>query len=94
MYDAEMRKTLKAFASAYIDSLVYMVFFGLVIVGYALIGSRSLTFDPSFKDPTVSQPFDFYKTNYNSLTQMIFMVYVTATYDSYPDNQLLAIQNS
>lgn len=24
---------------------------------------------------------------------MIFMSYVTATYDSYPDNQLLAIQN-
>lgn len=24
---------------------------------------------------------------------MIFIVYVTATYDSYPDNQTLAIQN-
>lgn len=24
---------------------------------------------------------------------MIFMIYVTATYDSYPDNQILAVQN-
>jgi len=46
MYDAEMRKTIKAFASSYKDSLVYIVFFGLVIIGYALIGSRSLTFNP------------------------------------------------
>lgn len=89
-----MRKTLKAFASSYKDSLVYIIFFSIVVIGYALIGSRSLTFDSSFKDPSVSQPFDVYKTNYNDLRYMIFTVYVTATYDSYPDNQLLVLQNS
>ena len=89
-----MRKTLKAFASSYKDSLVYIIFFSLVIIGYALIGSKSLSFDPAFKDPTVSQSFDYYKTNYNNFVPMIFTVYVTATYDSYPDNQLVALQNS
>ena len=37
---------------------------------------------------------DPFKTNYSSLSTMIFIVYVTATYDSYPDNQVLVIQNS
>jgi len=37
---------------------------------------------------------DPYKNNYSNLGSMIFVVYVNATYDSFPDNQVLAIQNS
>lgn len=89
-----MRKSLLSLASAYKDVLVYFVFFATIIVGYALLGNRALTFDPSYKDPIYRQDVDPYKTNYLELDRMIFMVYVTATYDSYPDNQILAIQNS
>lgn len=88
-----MRKSLISLASAYKDVLVYFIFFAIIIVGYALIGSNALTFDPNYQDPVYPIPFDQYKSNYGDLKSMIFLVYVTATYDSYPDNQLLAIQN-
>lgn len=88
-----MRKSLISLASTYKDILIYFIFFGFIIVSYAIIGSRSLSFDPNFQDPNYPVAFDEYKTDYNHLGHMIFMVYVTATYDSYPDNQTLAIQN-
>jgi hypothetical protein len=88
-----MRKSLLSLASAYKDVMVYFVFFATVIVGYAVLGNRALTFDPNFKDPNFPQNVDPYKTNFSELSRMIFMVYVTATYDSYPDNQILVIQN-
>jgi hypothetical protein len=93
LFDPEMRKSLFSLASAYKDVLVYFIFFTTVIVGYALLGNRALTFDPVFKDPQFPQNVDPYKTNYDDLGRMIFMTYVTATYDSYPDNQTLVIQN-
>lgn len=88
-----MRKSLLSLASAYKDVLVYLLFFTTVIVGYALLGNRALTYDPNYKDPSFPQNVDPYKTNYGDLSRMIFMVYVTATYDSYPDNQILVIQS-
>lgn len=93
LFDPEMRKSLLSLASAYKDILVYFVFFSTIIVGYAVLGNRALTFDPSYKDPVFPQNVDPYKTNYLDLSRMIFMIYVTATYDSYPDNQILVIQN-
>lgn len=88
-----MRKTLLSLLSAYKDVLVYLIFFSTIIVGYALVGNRALTYDANYKDPNFPQNVDPYKTNYSDLPTMIFMVYVTATYDSYPDNQYLVIQN-
>lgn len=82
--------------SAYKDILVYIIFFSTVIVGYALIGTKSLTFDSDYHETNpayATQYSDFYKMNYSNLGSMIFMVYVTATFDSYPDNQVLVIQN-
>lgn len=75
------------------DILVYFIFFASVIVGYSLLGNRALVFDPNYKDPKFPQNVDPYKTNYGDLVHMIFMVYVTAAYDAYPDNQILVIQN-
>ena len=89
-----MRKSLFSFASAYKDILTYLVFFTTVIVGYALLGNRAFKYDPNYKDPTYPQNVDIYKTNYGNLGNMIFILYVTATYDSYPDNQNLSTQNS
>ena len=88
-----MRKCLISLASAYKDILVYLIFYTTIIVGYAFIGNKTLTFDPSFIDPDFPQFVDPYRTNYDNLSSMIFIVYVTATYDAYPDNQTLAIQN-
>jgi hypothetical protein len=88
-----MRKSLLSLASAYKNVLVYLIFYTFVIVGYAMIGNLTLTFNPSFKDPNFPQNVDPFKSNYGDLGKMIFIVYVTATYDSYPDNQTLSIQN-
>lgn len=80
--------------SAYKDVLVYVVFYTFVICGWALIGCRTLIFDPTYVDPKYPQYMDPYKNNYSDLGTMIYVVYVTATYDSFPDNQVLALQNS
>lgn len=88
-----MRKCVYALVSAYKDILVYLIFFTIVVITFALIGSNILTINPNYVDPKYPQAFDLYKTNYQDLGHMIFIVYVTATFDSYPDNQILAIQN-
>lgn len=75
------------------DILVYFIFFATVIVFYALLGNRALKFDPNYKDPNYPMNVDPYRSNYGDLVMMIFNVYVTSSYDSYPDNQMLAIQN-
>ena len=92
LFDPEMRKSLFSLLSAYKDILVYFIFFASVIVSYSFIGNQALTFDPNYKDPKFPQNVDPYKTNYDDLGRMIFMLYVTAT-DSYPDNLTLIIQN-
>ena len=93
MYDEQIKKIFISLASTYSDILVFVVFFCIVVGGFALIGNRALTFDPFYRDPTYPKTVDPYQSDYLSLGRMIFIVYVTATYDSYPDNQLLAIQN-
>jgi hypothetical protein len=60
-----MRKSLLSLASAYKDVLVYLVLFTFIIIGYALIGSKSLTFNPNFQDPDYPITFDQYKMSYN-----------------------------
>ena len=37
---------------------------------------------------------DPYKNKFNDLDKMVFIMYVTGTYDAYPDNQVPAIQSS
>lgn len=95
LHDSEMRKTFFSFVSAYTDIIVYLIFFTIVVCSWALIGSRALTFDQDYKDPNPEfvENVDPYKNDYENLSHMIFVVYVTATYDSYPDNQILAVQN-
>lgn len=93
LYDPEKKRTFFSLVSAYKDILVYFIFFAIIICGWALIGSRALTFDSNYVDPNFPQNIDPYKSNYTDLGKMIFVVYVLATYDSYPDNDILAIQN-
>ena len=70
-----------------------MVFFTIVVSGFAVIGNRALTLDPNYIDPSNPITINPYTSDYLALNKMIFITYVTATYDSYPDNQLVAIQN-
>lgn len=65
----------------------------IVIFLFALVGSHSLTFNPDFIDPNFPQTVDPYMTQYNDLSKMFWIVYTAATYDFYPDNQILAAQN-
>lgn len=67
LYDPEMRKTFFALASAYTDIIVYLIFFSIIIIGWALIGTRSLTMDVNYRDPNFPQATDPYKNDYTSL---------------------------
>lgn len=88
-----MRKILYSFASAYIDIIVYFIFFAILIISFAIIGNQILVIDPNYVDPLYPTTIDPYKNNYLALDKMIFITYVTASYDSFPDNQILALQN-
>lgn len=59
-----MRKMVYSFLSAYVDIIVYLLFFALIVVAFGVLGNKSLAFDPSYKDPTYPQNVDPYKTNY------------------------------
>ena len=63
-----------------------------------MIGSLTLSFDPSYVDPDpfwrdVPYPPDEYYNNYNDLSRMIYHMYGVSTWDFYPDFQILAVQN-
>lgn len=66
---------------------MYMVFYSLMIVSFAILGSSII----KIPEGTV---FDENTENYNSLSKMVFIMYICSTHDSYPDNQLLAVQQS
>ena len=73
-----------------------MIYFSIIIVGFAFIGSQSITFDPNYVDPNYPNiPYiaDPYYNNYNDFGKMIYQMYGVATYDFYPDFQTLATQN-
>lgn len=93
LYDSEFRKSLLALASAYKDIITFLIYYSIITVGFAFIGSQTLTFDPNYQDPDFPTPFDPLKSNYNDLGKMIYQVYAVGTYDFYPDNQILAVQN-
>ena len=86
VFDHQLRKVFISLASSYTDILVYVVFFTIVVCGFALIGNRALTIDPNFVDSTYPKHIDPYSSDYLSLGKMIFITYIAATYDSYPDN--------
>jgi len=90
IFDTDLRKVLISLSTAYKDLLVYIIYYSIIIGGFALIGTKTLTFDPTYSPPGEFQ-FDEYMSNYNDLSMMIFQTYALATYDNYPDNQYLAV---
>ena len=93
MYDSSLRHTFFAISSAYMDILVFIAFFGIVVFGFALIGNRSLTIDPYFRDAQNPMTIDPYQNDYESLSRMIFSMYILSSFDNYPDNEWFSIQN-
>lgn len=82
-----MRRSFEALISAYKDFFMFIIFDSLVIVVFALIGNILI------KVPETATV-DEFTNNYNDLGHMIFNVYVCGSYDSFPDNQLLAFEIS
>ena len=80
-------------ASAQIDILVFVAFYAIIIFFFALIGNRTLTYDPFFRDKDNPITVDPYINDYLSLGKMIFSMYVLSSYDNYPDNEWFAFQN-
>ena len=78
------RKAFEALFSSYKDIFVYVVFYSVVIVCFALVGNQVIVIPDNIK-------FDDYTQNYGDLGKMIFTMYVLSSYDAYPDNQLPAI---
>ena len=66
---------------------MFAVFYFLVVVVFGLIANVFISVPESMQ-------VDRFQSNYNSLGHMIFIIYVTGSYDSYPDNQLKAFEIS
>jgi hypothetical protein len=48
VFDSEVKKTLIALFSAYKDFIVFIIYYSVIIFGFALIGTKVLTFDPGY----------------------------------------------
>jgi hypothetical protein len=86
---------MSALVSAYKDIFVFIIYYTIIIVGFAFVGSKVINYDPNYVDPNFpNQPgsFDVYQSNYNSFTRMIMQIYTLGTYDNYPDNQIPSVQ--
>jgi hypothetical protein len=51
-------KSLLALGSAYKDIITFLIYYSIIIVGFAFLGSLTLTFDPSYVDPNYPLFFD------------------------------------
>ena len=66
---------------------MFAVFYLLVVVVFGLVAFV-------FIEVPEGMAVDRFQSNYNNLGHMIFIIYVTGSYDSYPDNQLKAFEIS
>ena len=80
-----MRKMFYALFSCYIDIFVYLIFYTIIIILFAIIANQFIVFPPN-------QVYDNFTGNYGALGKAIFIMYVLTTFDAYPDNQLVAIK--
>jgi hypothetical protein len=78
-YDTVTRKAFTALKASYQDILVYIFFYTIVIVCFAMVANQVIEIPESVK-------FDDFTENYGDLGKMIFIIYVMSSYDAYPDN--------
>lgn len=69
--------------------LVYFLFYVIVMLAFAIVGTVFIHMPESAKQKADYDPI---LNNYQELSRMIFITYITGTHDSYPNNQLPAIQ--
>lgn len=85
MYDQQMRKLVYALLTSYIDILVYALFYVTVIICFAVMANKFVRIEEN-------ADYDRFVQNYGELPRAIFLMYILTTFDSYPDNQLVAIR--
>lgn len=66
---------------------MFILFECVVVLIFALVGNSII----QLPEGTIT---DAFTNNYGSLGNMIFIVYVTGSYDSFPDNQFLSFSIS
>ena len=86
-YDTTTRKSFEALVGCYKDIAVYIAFYSLIIVIFAVIANQVIEIPEGTE-------YDKFRDNYSSLGKCIFVFYVLSSYDSYPDNQMVAIKQS
>lgn len=77
---------LYALFSAYIDIIVFLIFYSTVIILFAVIANQFIDLPPNAE-------VDRFTDNYPELGKAIYVMYVLTSFDSYPDNQLVGIKN-
>lgn len=48
LYDSEIRRSMIALVSAYKELFAFMLYYSIIIVGFAFLGSQAITFNPFY----------------------------------------------
>lgn len=84
-YDSITRKNFYALIAAYKDILVFLSFYAIIIISFALVSNQMI-------DVPADYQFDQYSNNYRDFFQSLYVTYALSSYDSYPDNQIASIK--
>jgi hypothetical protein len=86
-YDYFSRKALNALYGAGKDIIVYLIFYTILIMAFSIVASQIINLPPGVE-------YDKFNSNYYDLGTMSFLIYVLASYDAWPDYELLAVNTS
>ena len=73
--------------SVYKDIIAYTVFYFTIILCFGILGTQLMS-------PLPGVSFDWFKENYDDVWQTSFLFYILASFDSWPDYQIVVIDNS
>ena len=85
IYDLTTRKSFEALRNSYKDIIVYVAFYTIVILSFAIVANQIIEIPEGTE-------YDRFTENYTDLGKCFFIIYVLSSYESYPDNQLVAIR--
>lgn len=86
-YNFFSRKALNSLFSAGKDIVVYLIFYAILIMAFSIVGSQII----NLPDGAV---YDKFNSNYYDLGTMSFLIYVLASYDAWPDYEIVAVNAS
>ena len=87
IYMYEIRIAFRCLWETKHDILSFLVIYWIILVLYSLIGTQTLRLDDSIQ-------INEYTSDYSDLNRMIFIMYINASTDAYPDNNFRAIESS